>query len=74
MLIPRNKAEDAMILEFKVFDSEQENSLKDTVISALHQIEEKQYDAELLEAGIGKGKIHHYGFAFEGKQVLIEGK
>ena len=74
MLIPRNVAEDAMILEFKVFDAKEENSLCDTVKSALRQIVERQYDAELLEAGIAKKKIHHYGFAFEGKQVLIEGQ
>ena len=58
----------------KLFDSGEENSLKDTVMSALHQIEEKQYDAELLEAGIAKKQIRHYGFAFEGKKVLIDGQ
>ena len=68
MLIPRNVAENAMILEFKVFDVEEEYSLQDTVKSALRQIEEKQYDTELLEAGISKNRIHHYGFAFEGKK------
>lgn len=74
MLIPRNAADDAMILEFKVFDAKEENSLCDTVKSALRQIVERQYDAELLEAGIAKKKIHHYGFAFEGKNVLIDGQ
>lgn len=74
MLIPRNVAENAMILEFKVFDVEEEYSLQDTVKSALRQIEEKQYDTELLEAGISKNRIHHYGFAFEGKKVLIDGQ
>ena len=70
MLIPRNVAENAMILEFKVFDVEEEYSLQDTVKSALRQIEEKQYDTELLEAGISKNRIHHYGFA----KVLIDGQ
>ena len=74
MLIPRNAADDAMILEFKVFDAEEENSLRDTVKSALHQIVERQYDAELLEAGLAQKQIHHYGFAFEGKNVLIDGQ
>ena len=69
-----NVAENAMILEFKVFDVEEEYSLQDTVKSALRQIEEKQYDTELLEAGISKNRIHHYGFAFEGKKVLIDGQ
>ena len=35
------------------------------------QIQEKQYDAELLELHIKPEQIHHYGFAFEGKKVLI---
>ena len=62
---------DAYILEFKVFNSKRESSLEDTVAAALRQIEEKQYAAELMERGIAKEHIHSYGFAFEGKQVLI---
>ena len=38
---------------------------------ALQQIEEKNYDAELILLGIPKERIRHYGFAFEGKKVLI---
>ncbi len=64
---------DAVILEFKVYDDEEEKSLEDTARSALCQIEEKNYDAELLERGIDAGRIRHYGFAFEGKKVLIRG-
>lgn len=45
--------------------------MKKTVQSALVQIKEKNYDAELLARGIPKEKIRHYGFAFEGKKVLI---
>lgn len=43
----------------------------ETVQTALEQIETKQYDAELLARGIEKERIRHYGFAFDGKQVLI---
>ena len=73
MLIPKNndKKYNAIILEFKVFDSYDESTLEETVQSALKQIEEKNYDAELLARGIGKERIRHYGFAFEGKKVLI---
>ena len=39
--------------------------------TALKQIEEKSYDAELMARGIEKDRIRHYGFAFEGKRVLI---
>jgi len=37
----------------------------------LKQIEDKKYEAELLERGIPKERIRKYGFAFEGKEVLI---
>lgn len=46
-------------------------TLEDTVESALDQIIEKKYDAELLGLGITQERIRHYGFAFEGKKVLI---
>ena len=71
MLEPRDKNDDAMILEFKVFNPRRETSLEDTVQSALAQIEEKQYEAALIARGIPAEHIRRYGFAFEGKQVLI---
>ena len=71
MLIPRQKNQLAFVLEFKVYDAQEELKLEDTVQSALVQIEEKDYDTELIERGISKSKIRHYGFAFEGKKLLI---
>ena len=71
MLIPRQKNQLAFVLEFKVYDAQEELKLEDTVQSALVQIEEKDYDTELVERGISKLQIRHYGFAFEGKRVLI---
>ena len=73
MLIPKNGdgKYNAIILEFKVFDSYDENTIEDTAKSALKQIEDKNYDAELIAMGIKKEHIKHYGFAFKGKKVLI---
>lgn len=63
---------DAIVLEFKVIEREEgEETLADTVQAALKQINEKKYDTNLLEKGIPAEKIRHYGFAFEGKKVLI---
>ena len=71
MLEPRNPGDDAMILEFKVFQPKKEKDLQDTVKAALQQINAKKYEASLIEKGIPKEKIRTYGFAFQGKQVLI---
>ena len=59
------------MMEFKVHDPEKEETLVETVDKALRQIDEKQYDAELLAKGSSINDIRHYGFAFEGKRVLI---
>ncbi len=73
MLVPKgdDRKYNAIIMEFKVYDSYDESTLEDTAQSALRQIEEKNYDAELIARGIEKERIRHYGFAFEGKKVLI---
>ena len=71
MLTPVTEMDDAIVIEFKVHEPDEEESLKDTVRTALDQITEKNYDAELLAQGIPAERIRHYGFAFEGKKVLI---
>ena len=71
ILEPKNKKDDAVILEFKVQDTNDEKTLSDTAKAALYQISCKQYHTVLLEKGIPENKIRKYGFAFHGKQVLI---
>ncbi|MBQ2800676.1 MAG: AAA family ATPase [Lachnospiraceae bacterium] len=75
MLEPVNpQKDDAIIIEFKVFNARKEKTLEETVASALAQIEQKQYEAILIGKGIPKEKIRKYAFAFEGKMVLIDGR
>ena len=71
MLEPKEQSDDAIILEFKVFQPRKEKDLADTVASALKQIEEKDYEAVLISRGFAKEHIRRLGFAFCGSQVLI---
>lgn len=76
MMIPKQNTNEsgkklpAIVLEFKVKKSS-EKTLEEAVQAAHKQIEEKRYDEEILTLGIEKERIRHYGFAFEGKKVLI---
>ncbi len=73
MLEPRSKENKAIILEFKVQDTEygEEKDLSETECAALEQVEKKNYAASLIAKGIPEGRIRKYGFAFCGKKVLI---
>lgn len=71
ILEPRYAGDDAVILEFKVQDPDEEKSLTDTVEKALRQISEKKYETILIAKGIPEDRIRKYGFAFQGKRVLI---
>ena len=77
MLEPKDKQTQkypGIVIEFKVINPRKENSLEETVEAALKQIEEKNYDAELINRGVKEENIHHYGFAFKSKEVLIDGR
>lgn len=74
LLEPKNPEKNpAVIIEFKVYNPRREKTLEDTVVAALDQIEEKRYDTVLIAKGVPKENIYKYGFAFEGKTVLIDG-
>lgn len=69
---PKDIGDPAVIMEFKVFDKEdEESSLEDTAKNALLQIEEKHYATDLIQRGIPENRILKYGFAFEGEKCLI---
>ncbi len=72
LLWPKSQKDDGIILEFKVHDPEDEKDLGETAQKALEQIELMKYEAMLIEGGIPKERIRKYGFAFEGKKVLIK--
>ena len=62
---------DAFIMEFKVLDERREKSLEETAQNELSQIEDRQYEADLLAAGIPKERIYKLGFAFCNKEVMV---
>lgn len=72
MLEPHRLEDTAIIMEFKVRESDREKTLEDTAIEALTQIERQNYKAALEARGFNPARIHTYGFAFEGKKVLIK--
>ncbi len=74
MLEPGDGEKNAYVIEFKVYNPRKEGTLEDTVRAALDQIEAKNYAAVLTGKGIPKERIYKYGFAFEGKKVLIGGR
>ena len=77
MLEPIDKNNEKLpgiVIEFKVFNPKKEDTLEETVKNALRQIKEKDYDAELIKRGVKEENIYHYGFAFKGKEVLIDGR
>ena len=49
--------------------TEEGKSMESDCKAALKQIDEKNYDAELIKRGVKEENIHHYGFAFKAKEV-----
>ncbi len=72
ILEPQQPGDDAIILEFKVFQPKKEKDLTQTAQAALKQIEEMNYAAGLVAKGIDEKRIRKYGFGFRGKEVWIQ--
>ncbi len=71
MLEPLGSSEDAVIIEFKVCSARKKQTLEDAAAEALDQIDRMHYAANLEAKGIPPERIRKYGFAFDGKKVLI---
>ena len=69
MMEPKNPQDHAIILEFKVQDTD-EKELANTVREALRQIEEKKYLEELRQEGYED--ILAYGVCFFRKECIIQ--
>lgn len=72
MLEPLDKTKDlAFILEFKAKRPGTSGTLQDVVEAAHRQITDKHYADALVSRGMDAHRIRSYGFAFEGKRVLV---
>ena len=69
MLIPRQKSLPGFIYEFK-FSKDEKDDLNLLAEEALKQIDDKKYDTELLDCGIGN--IVKIGIAFRGKHAVVK--
>ena len=69
-IIPKDISKLGIIIEFKRYDEEDEESIEEIQDIALAQIEEKQYDTELKLRGIKE--IIKLAIVFNGKEVHIK--
>ena len=70
MLEPQNKNGNSFIIEFKVADSFEDETIEEVIASAKKQIEEKGYESNLRERGFKN--ITKMVFAFKGKECKME--
>ena len=69
-LIPRSDKYPGIILEFKSENGLDDQELDSLSMEALRQIDDKRYDAEMLNDGVKN--ILKLGIAFSGKKVKIK--
>ena len=68
-LMPKNNLLPGIIIELKAEKNCSESELKKLSETALKQIEDKKYDAEMTAKGVKT--IYKYGVAFSGKTVEV---
>ena len=69
MLEPLKKELPAYVLEFKRFVPQREKTIEDTLDSAMKQMYDLDYAAQLTQLGFEN--IHHIAIAFKGKEVQM---
>lgn len=72
MLEPKNDTLDAYVIGFILFNKNRDLTMEDTVAAAHKQMEDKRYEDLFSLKGIGPERLKKFGFAFQGKEVLIE--
>ena len=70
MLEPHDKTKNSFIIEFKVADDFEEETIEQVIANAKKQIEEKGYESNLKERGFAN--ITKMVFAFKGKECKME--
>ena len=70
MLEPHDKTKNSFIIEFKVADDFEEETIEEVIEKAKKQIEEKGYESNLKERGFTN--ITKMVFAFKGKECKME--
>ena len=70
MLEPHDKTKNSFIIEFKVADDFEEETIEEVIAKAKKQIEEKGYESNLKERGFTN--ITKMVFAFKGKECKME--
>ena len=70
MLEPKDKNGNSFIIEFKVADDMEENTIEDVIENAKKQIEDKNYESNLRERGFNN--ITKIVFAFKGKECKMQ--
>ncbi|BBE30641.1 hypothetical protein OSSY52_07820 [Tepiditoga spiralis] len=69
ILIPKDKTDKGIIIEFKKYNKDEDKSLKDSAKNGLKQINEKKYEEEIKSYGINN--IIKVAISFDKKEIEI---